>query len=132
MLRPVAQRKQQAELAGAAAIDQLVNLRFPTAVPGDRIEIIDGEYVAMPEVAELAGIAFEQLPRIVKLQANRVVAGEVRTRVEQMGFTAVGATPDSELRLALPQNQGLQAGDDQPRLIGYEIVKAELSIQGER
>ena len=48
-----------------------------------------------------------------------------------MRLAAVGAAPDTELRLTLPQNQRLQAGNDQPRLIGYEIVKAELSIQGE-
>ncbi len=49
-----------------------------------------------------------------------------------MGFAAVGGAPEADLRLALAQNQGFQAGDDQPRFIGYEIVKAELPIQGKR
>ncbi len=49
-----------------------------------------------------------------------------------MGFTAVGGTPEADLRFALPQNQRFQAGDDQPRLIVYEIVKAELPIEGKR
>ena len=49
-----------------------------------------------------------------------------------MGFTAVGGAPEADLRFALPQNQRLQTGDDQPRLIGYEIVKAELPVQGKR
>ena len=49
-----------------------------------------------------------------------------------MSLTGAGGAPDADLRLALAQDQGLETGNDQSRLIGYEIVKAELAIQGKR
>jgi hypothetical protein len=83
----------------------MVEAFFPFLTATNGINIIDGEHPMGRQILENVGITSEQLQPIVKLKTNRLLACEMGAGINQVGFTAVCASPEANHRFTLTSHQ---------------------------